>query len=140
LSAAKREEKARISTNRKDVLKGTERNEGKIQRRTIMYGKIVVSGILALALLSDGQAHAHTPLCSCIDNGDGTITCQGGFSDGSAAAGVETRVEGNGGAVLIKGKMDSAGEFTFTKPRVPFTFVFDAGPGHVLRIREKDIR
>ena len=29
---------------------------------------------------------AHTPLCSCFDNGDGTVTCEGGFSDGRAGS------------------------------------------------------
>jgi hypothetical protein len=104
-----------------------------------MYGKILVGGIMALAFQAAGVAHAHTPLCSCFDNGDGTITCEGGFSDGSAAAGVETRVEGKGGKILIKGKMDSGGEYVFKKPSIPFTFVFDAGPGHVVKIRGEEI-
>ncbi|MBK1637032.1 hypothetical protein CKO19_14985, partial [Rhodovulum adriaticum] len=45
------------------------------------------AGALAAALISfGGLAQAHTPLCACYDNGDGTVLCEGGFSDGSSAA------------------------------------------------------
>ena len=54
---------------------------------------IICIGTLALGLsLFSGLALAHTPLCSCYDNGDCTVTCEGGFSDGSPAAGVQMRV------------------------------------------------
>lgn len=105
-----------------------------------MKKRIMLGVTFITALFAGGQAFAHSPLCSCFDNGDGTITCEGGFSDGSAAAGVETRVEDGSGKALLKGKMDSIGEYTFKKPGVPFTFVFDAGPGHVVKIKGKDIR
>ncbi|MBN1140454.1 MAG: hypothetical protein JXB25_01465 [Deltaproteobacteria bacterium] len=95
--------------------------------------------LLALAgLLIAGQALAHTPLCSCYDNGDGTVTCEGGFSDGSSASGVQMRVESNG-AVLINGKMDQDSEFTFKKPAAAYRVVFDAGEGHRIEIDGKDI-
>lgn len=95
--------------------------------------------IIAAGLFLADTASAHTPLCSCIDNRDGSITCEGGFSDGSAAAGVEVRVEDRNGKVLVRGKMDKFGEFSFKKPTVPYLFVFDAGPGHVVKVHEKDI-
>lgn len=99
----------------------------------------ILTGILALGLLfSAGQALAHTPLCSCYDNGDGTITCEGGFSDGSSAAGVQVRVEESGG-VLIEGKMDEDSEFTFDKPKAAYIFIFDAGDGHRITIDGKEI-
>ena len=49
---------------------------------------------LAAGLIVGGAAiaQAHTPLCSCFDNGDDTVTCEGGFSDGSSASGVPVRV------------------------------------------------
>ncbi|MDY0269846.1 hypothetical protein [Trichloromonas sp.] len=95
---------------------------------------------LAAGFFMGGQAIAHSPLCSCFDNGDDTITCEGGFSDGSAAVGMEARVEDVVGKVLLKGEMDAIGEYTFKKPELPFVFVFDAGPGHVVKINEKDIQ
>ncbi|MGD9212384.1 MAG: hypothetical protein PVI90_16505 [Desulfobacteraceae bacterium] len=94
---------------------------------------------VALGIFLCGQALAHTPLCSCYDNGDDTITCEGGFSDGSSASGVQVRVEDAGGGVLIKGKMDEDGEFTFDKPSEDYNVVFDAGEGHVIKIVGKEI-
>jgi hypothetical protein len=101
---------------------------------------IMIGAAFAAVLFIGGQAIAHSPLCSCFDNGDGTVTCEGGFSDGSAAAGMEARVEDASGKVLLKGKMDAIGEYTFKKPGVPFVFVFDAGPRHVVKINEEDIQ
>nr|WP_320012559.1 hypothetical protein [uncultured Desulfobulbus sp.] len=90
-------------------------------------------------LLSAGLAHAHTPLCSCFDNGDQTITCEGGFSDGSSASGVAMRVEGGAGKVLTEGKMNENSEYTFTKPAGEYTVVFDAGEGHRITVPGAEI-
>ncbi|WP_321491708.1 hypothetical protein [uncultured Desulfobacter sp.] len=84
-------------------------------------------------------AQAHTPLCSCYDNGDGSVTCEGGFSDGSSAAGVEIRVEDGAGKVLISGKMDDDSEFTFKKPAGDYKVQFDAGEGHKITVEGKEI-
>ena len=91
------------------------------------------------ALLFCGQALAHTPLCLCYDNGDGTVTCEGGFSDGSSASGVEMRVEDGKGGVLIKGKMDEDSEFSFDKPTDAYKVVFYAGEGHAVEIEGQEI-
>lgn len=101
--------------------------------------QIILTGILALGIFVSGQSFAHTPLCSCYDNGDGTITCEGGFSDGSSAAGVEIRVKGKDGNVLIQGKMDEYSEFTFDKPSDDYTVEFDAGEGHHMEVEGKEI-
>ncbi len=105
----------------------------------MMERKLILIAIIIVGLMSAGIASAHTPLCSCYDNGDATITCEGGFSDGSSAAGVEMRVEDGNGKVLIKGKMDQDSEFTFKKPSGDYTVVFDAGEGHIIRTDGKDI-
>jgi hypothetical protein len=104
-----------------------------------MKAKVFGIGVLSLGLFLSGQAYAHTPLCSCYDNGDGTVTCEGGFSDGSSAAGVQMRVEDAGGKVLLKGKMDKSSEYTFKKPSGPYKVVFDAGEGHVIKVEGKSI-
>lgn len=96
-------------------------------------------GILVVMLFLTTIAFAHTPLCSCYDNGDGTITCEGGFSDGSSGAGVETAVQDKSGKVLIKGTMNEDSEFTFKKPCVPYKVIFNAGPGHVVEVDGKEI-
>lgn len=94
-----------------------------------------------LVLLSTplSVAQAHTPLVLCMDNGDNTITCQGGFSDGSSAAGVTMRIKAADGRVLLEGRMDDNSEFTFDKPRGDFSVVFDAGAEHRLQVPGRQI-
>jgi len=117
-----------------------------------MMKKILSALVICMALgfLGTSQVLAHTPLCSCYDNGDGTITCEGGFSDGSSAAGVAMKVvdkkdevisvkDKDGKTVSLEGKMDEDSEFTFIKPKVPYTVIFDAGPGHKVIIKGEDI-
>lgn len=102
--------------------------------------KLFLMTVVALGfILSASLGLAHTPLCSCYDNGDGTITCEGGFSDGSSAAGVEIRVADKSGKVLIKGKMDEDSEYTFDKPDGSYKVEFDAGPGHLVEVDGKEI-
>lgn len=84
-------------------------------------------------------AMAHTPLCSCYDMGDNTILCEGGFSDGSSASGVEMMVKDGEGKVIVKGKMSEDGEYEFEKPEVDYLVEFNAGPGHLITINGEDI-
>jgi hypothetical protein len=94
---------------------------------------------LSAGLLAAGYAVAHSAVCSCFDNGDQTITCEGGFSDGSSAAGVAIRVFDAHDKVLVEGKMDGKGSFTFAKPDVEYHVIFDAGQSHVVTIDGGDI-
>ena len=91
-------------------------------------------------LVATAALYAHTPILLCWDNGDGTISCEGGFSDGSPAKGVEIRVEDPKGKVLLKGVLDKNNEFTFKKPEGKFTVIFDAGPGHVVKMESSKIK
>ncbi|MGM0681916.1 MAG: hypothetical protein ACQES8_06795 [Thermodesulfobacteriota bacterium] len=105
-----------------------------------MVKKILITGMFfVLVLGAGGLALAHTPLCSCYEVGDDTVICEGGFSDGSSAAGVSMRVVDEDGNVLEKGKMDDFSEFTFEKPDRLYKVIFDAGPGHEIEISGKDI-
>ena len=115
-----------------------------------MRKRFFIIGLLAFGLFMSGQALAHTPLCSCYDNGDGTITCEGGFSDGSSAAGVSMKVvdetgkvitvkDENGNDICLEGKMDEDSEFTFIKPETPYKAIFDAGPGHEVTVESEEI-
>lgn len=100
----------------------------------------VASAASALALtLASATAFSHTPLCSCYDNGDGTVLCEGGFSDGSSAAGVGIRVLDANDNVVIEGEMSEYSEFEFDKPDGDYKVVFDAGPGHNIEIAGSDI-
>jgi hypothetical protein len=91
-----------------------------------------------LALLA-ALAYAHNAICDCYDNGDETVTCEGGFTDGGKAVGVPLRVLDPSGKVLIEGAMSAQSDFTFDKPKGDFRVVFDAGEGHVVTIDGRDI-
>jgi hypothetical protein len=93
--------------------------------------------ILALSFVAS-NALAHTALMSCFDEGDGTITCEGGFSDGSSASGVEFLLTQNGKTVL-KTKMSEYSEVNFKKPFGDYQAVFSAGEGHKVYVDGKDI-
>ncbi|MFP4035340.1 MAG: hypothetical protein ACLFT5_07530 [Desulfovermiculus sp.] len=93
---------------------------------------------IAISFFLATAAMAHTPMCSCWDNGDGTITCEGGFSDGGSAAGVEIYVEQEG-EKIESGEMDDNSEFTFDKPEGDYTVVFDAGKGHKVKNKGSEI-
>jgi hypothetical protein len=102
-------------------------------RRTVLGIALLVS------VLAAHFALAHSAVCSCFDNGDQTITCEGGFSDGASAAGVAIRVLDARDKLLLEGKMDDKGTFTFMKPGVEYHVVFDAGQSHVVTIDGGDI-
>jgi hypothetical protein len=95
-------------------------------------------GLLALAAWA-AAAYGHNAICDCFDNGDDTITCEGGFSDGAKAVGVALRVVDQAGKVLVDGKMSEQSDYTFARPRVDFRVEFDAGQGHVVAIDGRDI-
>ncbi|PWI34924.1 hypothetical protein DI392_01205 [Vibrio albus] len=101
--------------------------------------KITLNIVISFGLLLSNSAMAHTPLCSCYDFGDGTILCEGGFSDGSSASGVDMSVLDVSGKELLKGKINEDGEFEFQKPSVDYKVQFNAGPGHTIEIDGKNI-
>lgn len=99
-----------------------------------------LTGVSVLGMtLCFWQVQAHTSLCSCYDNGDGMITCEGGFSDGSPSVGVQMCVVKIDGSILVKGKMDEDSQFTFDKPVEGYKVVFDAGDDHAIEIDGKEI-
>ena len=105
-----------------------------MKRRLLMLGVAVV-----FALSTATVASAHTPIFGCFLDGEDYIVCEGGFSDGSSAAGVPIRVVDEEGEILIEGEMDEFSMFEFEEPEVPFTVIFDGGPGHIVEIDGEDI-
>ncbi len=91
--------------------------------------------VLALA----NAAMAHSPICACYDNGDGTVTCEGGFSDGASAEGVAMRIVDESDRVLQVGEMDARSTYTFDMPDGEFHVIFDAGMSHIVTIFSDDI-
>jgi hypothetical protein len=95
--------------------------------------------LLPLAVTVAMVAHAHNAICSCFENEDGTITCEGGFSDGGKAVGVPLQVVDQAGKVLVEGVMSKNSDFSFARPKVAFLVRFNAGEGHVITIDGRDI-
>ena len=107
-----------------------------------MNGRISLKarhGALSLTGLVCGIALAHTPICDCYDNGDGTVTCEGGFSDGTSASGVHMRILDELERLLLEGEMDEASTFTVEKPEGEYFVVFDPGEEHRVTIYGADI-
>lgn len=101
--------------------------------------KLMIVLTLAALLAFAGQAFAHSPLMSCFDNGDNTITCEGGFSDGSSAAGVKIHINDSDGKSILETKMTEDSEVTFDKPAGDYMVIFDAGEGHTVEVNGADI-
>lgn len=95
--------------------------------------------LLLISAAVPSLALAHTPLFSCYDSGDGTVLCEGGFSDGSSASGVEIQVLDGSGAELIKSELNEDAEIEFKKPEGAYKVMFNAGPGHSIEVDGKDI-
>lgn len=100
---------------------------------------MLIASAAAGVLLFAATAWGHTPLFSCYDNGDGSVTCEGGFSDGSSAAGVAIHITDGSGATLKETKLDEFSEVTFDKPEGRYTVRFDAGEGHKIDVSGDDI-
>lgn len=94
---------------------------------------------MLLGLFFTSYAFAHTPFCSCLDNGDGTILCEGGFLDGSSAVGVRIQVVDANGKILVEGYMDKKSEFRFNKPSGEYTVILDAGFEHTVSVPGSEI-
>jgi hypothetical protein len=92
----------------------------------------MIKGVL-FSLFVVSSSFAHTAIMSCFDNGDNTITCEGGFSDGSSASGVVFKVlEDNN--MILQTRLSEDSDITFNKPKDDYTVVFDAGEGHQIVI------
>ena len=101
--------------------------------------KSLATGASFGLVLLTGPTIAHTPICNCYDNGDDTVTCEGGFSDGGSAAGVPIRVVDERDRVLLNGEMAEDGTYTFDRPSEEFHVIFDAGQSHLVTIYSADI-
>lgn len=93
---------------------------------------------ISLAMVLSGSAFAHTALMSCFDNGDGTVTCEGGFSDGSSASGVDFYIKKDG-KKTNEAKFDDFGEVTYSKPNGDYSAFLYAGEGHEIEVKSSDI-
>jgi hypothetical protein len=95
--------------------------------------------LLAGLVLLPTLACAHSPVFDCFIEKESSVVCEGGFSDGASATGVAVRVLDGTEKLLISGKIDAEGRFSFAKPTGDFHIVFDAGAGHSVTLFSNDI-
>ncbi len=76
-------------------------------------------------------ALAHTPVLILMDNEDGTLTIEGGFSTGAGAEGVRCSVKTmKDGNIILSQQFPESSSITVQIPKEPYQVVFDGGPGH----------
>ena len=92
-----------------------------------MVGIVMVAG----ALLCADPAAAHTPIVACFDNGDDTVTCEAGYSDGAPSVGQTVRVLTSNRRLLEQSVFDKTNSYSFKKPAEPFIVEFEGDPSHV---------
>ena len=102
-----------------------------VENSRFMLGRGMAEGILSISANSAKKKAEPSHIRR-------TSTCEGGFSDGSSASGSRTVVQKDG-KVVITGKMDENSLFTFEEPQGSYTVIFDAGKGHKVKIKGKDI-
>lgn len=78
-------------------------------------------------------AWAHSPHCQCKLDGE-YIICQGGFSDGTGAAGTVLDVISYDEEILLSSTLDDQSRIRFPRPDGDFYILMDAGPGHIVEI------
>lgn len=104
-----------------------------------MFRSVLFFSVLLVFLVSAGSVSAHTPLFSCFDNGDGTIYCEGGFSDGSSAAGVPIVIKDGSSTEIFQGQLSKTSDIEFDKPDGEYTVIFSAGDGHDIEVPGSEI-
>lgn len=94
--------------------------------------------LISSAAFFSAAVFAHAPLLDCNSEGE-EIHCQGGFSDGSTAFGVDIKVFNYDDEVIFEGRLDEDSQISFDKPDGEFYVQFDGGPGHVIELDYADI-
>lgn len=103
-----------------------------------MRKKILALLLGAALCVFASVAFAHTPILNCYMDGD-MVVCEGGFSNGASAAGVQMTVRDANKNVILEAKLDDLGMWSFKRPEGDFEVEFNAGPGHVVVVQSADI-
>ena len=102
--------------------------------------KLFPASLVAALCLMSGVAHAHSVQFRCKADGAAHVKCEGGFSDGSDAAGVDIIVKSYEDKVLWKSALDAQSQVRFDRPKQDFYVQMDAGEGHSAEIDHAEIK
>ncbi|KAF1066518.1 MAG: hypothetical protein GAK45_01897 [Pseudomonas citronellolis] len=95
--------------------------------------------VLLAGLLASPLALAHAPFLECRALGAQQVRCLGGFTDGSAAAGVMIKVYAADGGLLFSAPLGADSSLVFERPQAHFHVLFDVGPGYRAEVDSRDI-
>ncbi len=96
--------------------------------------------LLASVLMFPSSALAHSALFTCFDLGDGTLECEGGFSNGQSAAGLKVVVADGSGKEISSTVLDQNSLVIIKKPAGNYTVTMDGGKGHTATVKSSDIK
>jgi hypothetical protein len=69
-----------------------------------------------LSFAGTGIALAHSPIMSCFENEDKTVTCEAGYSDGAPSTGQQFAAFSLDGRLLFEDTFTDNSDYTFTPP------------------------
>ena len=107
-----------------------------MNKRVAFIALVAIMTVLLIA----GTAFAHTVFFQCWNNGDGTLSCEGGYTDGSSAAGATVNVKDANGFLIFSGQLDNSGTLKFNRPSGDFSVTLEGGPGHTVTVSSNDIK
>jgi|GEM_PF-3145512 hypothetical protein len=99
--------------------------------------KLCAVAIAALGVAA--PAGAHTLTVDCFNVKGQVVACQGGFSDGTVAAGAEFTLYSEESVKLGSGTTDEHGVVLFKAPDIDYIVVIGVGPAHVSSLASPDI-
>lgn len=105
-----------------------------------LFYKLFYGFALSAAALSATAAMAHSVHFNCKADGASHIMCEGSFSDGSDAAGMEVLALSYEDKVLLSSTLDAKSQIRFERPAKEFYVRLDGGEGHTVEIDHADIR
>lgn len=100
-------------------------------------GYCVFAGLLMICS-QQVLAHGYEMFGDCIRQDAKTIRCTGGVN-GKPLAGLRIDVLSDGDAILVRGRLDADGAFSFDAPSAPFYVLIEAKPGLVVVIDDGEI-
>lgn len=104
------------------------------------WNNLFLNAILAASAWGAGAAWAHSIHFDCKADGEKAVVCEGSFSDGSDAAGMEVLVVSYEDKTLLQGTLDAQSKWRFERPAQDFFVRLDGGEGHTAEIDHADIR
>lgn len=102
--------------------------------------RILACASLAALGANQAWAHGYELAGQCAPQSAQMVRCAAGI-DGQPVPGARIDVIAKAGdAILLRGRLDSQGRFSFERPAVPFYVVIEAKPGVALDIGDEEIK